>query len=159
MRESYEDYLSRLSSNREAGYRLISLSFCSIRNHVEVASVYTRDRRIPLNLPVPPAPAMEVKNNMTFFEFTTTTLGLANDGYFPSAVEVFTQGHRTNSYFSVIYEERNLQTHGNWFRWSMNTTAARDLIEKETRRSWDVYITVGYTYLGKTEHFIEFRRK
>lgn len=159
LRDSYTDYLSRLSRNIAAGYRLLSQSFCSIRAQVEVASVYTRDRRIALNIPVPQAPAMEVKNNMTFFDFTRATLALARNGYFPSAVEVFAQGSSTNSYFSAIYEERDVFSHGNWFRWSLNTTAARDMIERETRRSWDVYLTVGYSYLGNTEHFVEFKRK
>lgn len=159
LRDSYSDYLSRLFKNTNDGYRMVSQSFCSIRSSVEVASVYTRDRRIPLNIPTPYSPAMQVRSNMTFFHFTTITLKLAVDGYFPSAVEVFAQGSSTNSYFSVIYEERDVETHGNWFRWSLNTTAARDMIERETRNSWDVYLTVGYTYLNNMEHFVEFRRK
>ena len=159
LRDSYEDYLSRLARNTAAGFRILSQSFCSIQDSVEVATVFTRDRRIPLNIPAPRGPAIEVRSNMTFFQFTRITLQLAADGFFPSAVEAFTQGSTTNSFFSVIYQQRGENTFGNWFRWSLNTTAARDLIEKETSQSWDVYLTVGYTYIGNTEHFVEFRRK
>lgn len=159
MRDRYAAYTKRLESNTKAGYRLISHSFCSIRNRVEATSVYIRDRRIPHNIPVPQYPSLLVRNNMTFFEFTTATLSMAIAGFYPYSVEVFTQGTTSRSYFSVIYEERDDNSQGNWFRWSLNTTAARSLIEKELQRSWDVYLTAGYTYLGNSEHFVEFKRK
>lgn len=159
LRDSYDAYKLRLRRNTEAGYRIISHSFCSIRGHLEATSVYTRDRRITHNIPTPDYSALEVRSNLTFFEFTSTTLELANDGFFPYSVEVFSQGHTTNSFFSVIYEERSMNSQGNWFRWSLNTTAAREMIHRETQQTWDVYLTVGYTYLDNIEHFIEFKRK
>jgi hypothetical protein len=160
LREKYTEYLSHLSRNMDSGFRLISQSFCSINETVEVATVYTRDKRIPLNIGTPLAPSQQVRSNMTFFQFTRFTLDAAREGFFPYAIEVFSQGRRsTDSYFSVIYEKRNSDTHGNWFRWSLNETTARDMIERETRVAWDVYLTVGYTYLGNREHFVEFRRK
>ena len=159
LRDSFEVYKSRLGAKTQAGFRLLSQSFCSIKGHVEATSVYVRDKRIPLNITAPEYPHQIVRNNLTFFEFTSETLLQATDGYYPFAVEVFTQGSRADSYFSVIYEERNENSHGNWFRWSLNTTAARDMIEKETQKTWDIFLTVGYTYLGNTEHFLEFKRK
>lgn len=159
LRDSYQDYVARLQANTAAGYRLLSQSSCAIRGQVEVASVFVQDRRIPLGLPAPSYPTQHVRNNMTFFDFTTTTLRLASQDFFPASVEVFMQGGEPRSFFSVIYEERDQDTYGNWFRWSLNTTAARDLIARETQHSWNVYLTVGYTYLGNTEHFVEFQRK
>lgn len=157
LRDSYEDYLSRLARNTADGYRLLSQSFCSIRGSVEVASVFTRDRRIPLNIPAPRGPDMRVKSNMTFGQFTDVSLRYINDNLYPVAVEIFTQGRRRESFFSVIYEKRAGNTY--WFRWSMNTTAARDLIESATQMYWDVYLSAGYTYNGRSEHFLAFRRK
>lgn len=161
LRDSYQAYTSRLSTNTKAGFRLLSQSFCSIQGVIEATSVYVRDRRIPFGIPTPSQPGLVVRSNLTFFQFTTETLRKANEGYYPFAVEVFTQGSTSDSYFSVVYEERSGNSQGNWFRWSLNTTAARDIIERETRSTsaWDVYLTVGYTYLGYTEHFIEFKRK
>lgn len=159
LRDSFKAYEVRLAANTRDGYRISSHSFCSIQGSVETTSVYTRDRRLAYNIPVPKYPALVVRNNMTFFDFTTATLTLAGEGFYPYSVEVFVQGDRTDSSFSTIYEERNDNSQGNWFRWSLNTTAARDLIQLETSKSWDVYLTVGYTYLSKSEHFVEFKRK
>lgn len=159
LRDSFKVYETRLANNTRAGYRISSHSFCSIRGNVEATSVYTRDRRIAYNIPIPKYPALVVKNNMTFFDFTSATLTLAGEGFYPYSVEVYLQGDRTDSSFSAIFEERNENSQGNWFRWSLNTTAARDLIELQTGRSWEVYLTVGYTYLSKSEHFVEFKRK
>lgn len=159
LRDSFSSYTSRLDRMTKEGFRLISHSFCSIRGALEATSVYLRDRRIPLDIPTPNYPELKVSNNLTFFAFTSTTLRLASEGFYPRSVEVFKVGESTNSHFSVIYEKRSENSQGNWFRWSVNTTAAREMIARETAHSWDVYITTGYTYLGNTEHFIEFERK
>ena len=159
LRDSFETYKTRLATMTRSGYRLISHSFCSIRGQVEVTSVYIRDRRIAFNIPTPEYPDLVIKSNLTFFEFTDSTIKQATRGFYPASVEVFKADSSHYSYFSVIYEERDVNTQGNWFRWSLNTTAARDLILTQTQHSWDVLLTTGYTYLQNIEHFVEFRRK
>ncbi len=159
LRDKFKVHESRLATMLEAGYRLVSHSSCAIRGDIETTSVYARDRRIAFGIPTPTSPQQVVRNNMTFFEFTHMTLRLAKNNYYPHTVEVYSLPSHSDSIFSVVYEERNVKTEGNWFRWSLNATAARSIIETETRVSWDVYITTGYTYLGSSQHFIEFKRK
>ena len=159
LRDGFRVHESRQAEMLRAGYRIFSHSFCTIQGSIEATAVYVRDRRIPFGIPVPFYPQQQIRNNMTFFAFTHQTLSLANDNYYPYAVEVYSLPSLSDSIFSVIYERRSRRTEGNWFRWSLNITAARDLIERETRVSWDVYITTGYTYLGSSQHFIEFKRK
>jgi len=152
-------YKVRLSRKFRNGYRLLSQSFCSIRGSIEVSSVFIRDRRIAFNIPTPKYPQWRAVVNLTFFQFTEVTLTEARKNFIPVAVEVYKVGGVAQSMFSVVYEERTDRTEGNWFRWSLNSTAARMLIEETIARSWDIFITTAYTYLGKTEHFIEFTRK
>ena len=159
LRDQFKVHEYRIKKMLEAGYRLVSHSSCAIRRNIETTSVYMRDRRIAFGIPTPSYPQQQVRNNMTFFEFTHVTLKLANEGYFPFAIEVYSLPSHPDSVFSVTFEERSEESEGNWFRWNLNATAARDLIEVETRVSWDVYITTGYTYLGSSQHFIEFTRK
>ncbi len=159
LRDNYLSFSRRLEKMMEDGYNLISYSFCTIRGVVEVTSVYTRDKRLLFNIPIPSLPAMVFKGNLTFFEFTTVALEYAIKGFYPYSVEVYKQASSPYSFFSVLFKERTESTQGNWFRWSLNTTAARDLIRTETVQSWDVTLTTGYTYLGNSEHFIEFKRK
>lgn len=159
LRDSFATYKTRLATKIRDGYRLISHSFCSIRSHIEVSSVFIRDRRIPLNISTPTYPRWQTRNNLTFFEFTETTLNMAREFYIPLSVEVYKVNGISESLFTVTYEERTKLTKGNWFRWSLNSTAAQELVNTETKTSWDTFLTTGYTYLGKTEHFVEFTRK
>ena len=159
LRDQYDTFLTRLANKTHEGFNLISHSFCSIRNKIEVSSVFTRDRRIPLNISAPFYPHRQTLSNLTFFQFTDKTLRLAHKDYVPSSVEVYMLPKISESLFTVTYTKRTEATRGNWFRWSLNTTEIQDIVKTETKRSWDVFITTGYTYLGKTEHFVEFTRK
>lgn len=159
LRDTLAKYKVRLVRKFRNGYRLLSQSFCSIRGSIEVSSVFIRDRRIAYNIPTPKYPKWRAEVNLTFFEFTDTTLREARKNFIPVAVEVYKIDGVAQSLFSVVYEERTDRTEGNWFRWSLNTTAARLLIKENVAKSWDIFLTTAYTYLGRTEHFIEFTRK
>ena len=159
LRDSFSTYNTRLGRMASDGFRLISHSFCSIRGNIEVSSVFIRDRRIPFNIPTPTYPRWLTNSNLTFFEFTDATLREARNSFIPFAVEVYRYGKGTQSLFTVLFEDRTEETEGNWFRWSLNTTQVRELVKEQTRNTWDIYLTTGYTHSGKTEHFVEFTRK
>ena len=159
LRDNYKTYLSRLKNQTDDKFRLISQSFCSIQRKIEVTSVYIRDKRLNHNITTPYYPKLHIRSNLTFFQFTDLCLKRAKEGFYPHSVEVYKQEGASDSFFSVIFEERHDNSQGNWFRWSLNTTAANELIQRESRRTWDVYLTVGYTYRSNMEHFIEFKRK
>jgi len=159
LRDSLRAYKTRLARKFQAGFRLLSQSFCSIRGSIEVSSVFIRDKRIPLHIPTPTYPPWRALMNLTFFQFTEATLAEAKKNFIPAAVEVYKLDGISQSLFSVVFEERTDVTEGNWFRWSLNSTAATSFIRDQIRRSWDIYITTAYTYLGRTEHFIELTRK
>ena len=159
LRDSLSRYKARLAHKFQAGFRLLSQSFCSIRGSIEVSSVFIRDKRIPLQIPTPRYPLWRAMVNLTFFQFTKATLVEARKNFIPAAVEVYKVDGISQSLFSVVYEERTDETEGNWFRWSLNSTTATRFIQEQIKRSWDIYITTAYTYLGKTEHFIELTRK
>lgn len=161
LRDTLETYKVRLAQKFQDGFRLLSQSFCSIRGSIEVSSVFIIDRRIHFKFPTPKYPEWRAMVNLTFFEFTGATLKEARRNFIPAAVEVYKVDGLTQSLFSVVFEERTAVTEGNWFRWSLNSTAAVEFIRANTGddHSWDIFITTAYTYLGKTEHFIELTRK
>ena len=160
LRDSIEEYEERLTSMKAKKYRLLSHSFCEIQGKLEVVSVYERDRRLAYNISAPDSPLWQSRHNLTFFRFSEIALTLGADGYYPSYVESFNFGSNADqSMFAAVFEKPN-GVNLNWFRWAVETEAARTTIDSELEEdTWQPSISLAYNYLGNVRHYLGFTRR
>ena len=162
LRDRVQEYEERLKRMKAAGYRLISHSFCEIQGQLEVASVYERDRRLAYNITVPNLLRWQSYYNLPFYNFSEVALSLGRQNYYPYYVESYNlQGVSTtgNSVFAAIFEQP-IGPNLNWFRWSLERSAAEDTITSElTDGIWEPRVSLAYNYLGNIRHYLGFTRR
>lgn len=161
LRDSMDTYHARLKEKKEAGYQLVSHCFAHIPEDgsVEVSSVYTRDRRVAFNITAPPPLQWKSYYNLSFYDYTEVALTLANENMYLTFLDIWNyEGDVIDpeSFFACVFTEH--VDNSEWFRWGMNTTATRALVE-ESRGSWDPVIITGYSYQSQLSHYAQFKRK
>ena len=160
LRDSVQEYEQRLTKRKADGHRLLSHSFCEIAGQLEVVSVYERDRRLAYNISIPDSELWESYHNITFFNFSDVALRRGREGYYPSYVEAYNFGATTDqSNFAAVFV-KPIGLNLNWFRWALNTTAAKQTIDSELEDStWVPMISLAYNYLGNVRHYLGFTRR
>ena len=159
LRDSVRVYEERLTRMKAEGYRLLSHSFCEIQRQMEVVSVFERDRRLAFNITVLDNVLWESHHNLSFFRFSETALRLGRAGYYPSYVESYNRRGETDSSIFVGIFEKPIGANLNWFRWSLDTTEARETIDSELDDCiWDPLISLAYNYLGNVRHYLGFTK-
>ena len=162
LRDSVEQYESRLSTKTAAGYRLLSHTFCRIQGQWEVASVYERDRRLAFNISVPDTERIswQSEHNLTFFRFSEVALRLSREGFYPSYIQTYKDATTGNSKFAAVFEKPGSGANLNWFRWALNITTVQDTITAEVNDGiWEPLVTLAYDYLGNIRHYVGFTRR
>lgn len=157
--DTESEYLSRLADRRASGYQLVSHTFCEIQGAVQVASVYSIDKRRLLNISLEEEEEEEAAlwqsfHSLTFLNFTTVALELNVQHFYPSSMEVSCQ-HGTSVVAAVFVQ---LRTDDNWFRWGLNTSDVRESVRDEVR-SWQPRLTVAYNYINEVSHYLQFQRR
>ena len=162
LQDSIATHEQQLATKTADRYVLRSISLCDLTpvgGIVEVATVYTRDRRIAAGIPIDDHPKWISYHNLTFYDFTEVTLRHVREKMYPTYVEsYYLSADRTrNSYFSVVLEEQSESDSG-WFRWGLNYTEAVEQT-KTNSRSWVPCLITGYNYQGRALFFVKFGRK
>jgi hypothetical protein len=159
IRETEEDYLNHLAANTRSNYTLLSHSFYRLGDELFASSAYIRDIRVTLDIPIShsPPPKWNSFYNLTLDDFESTLQRMANQSFFPSSVESYSDSHSNSSLFSAVFTEqsKDFQT---WFKLGVNKTTVNNLIET-SQISWKPVLSLGYDNSGREEFYIQFVRK
>ena len=160
LRETEEEYLNHLANNIRRNFTLLCHSFYSLGDKFYASSVYVRDRRLALTIPIQmaPQPRWTSYYNLTFYNFTSILARLANQSVFPSTISTYQEHGSTDSQFAVVFREEPVAM-GTWFTWGLNKTAADELTNTSQTGFYKPVLSLGYDYRGSEEFYLQFVRK
>ena len=150
----YPHIVSRTKLNEE-GWTLVCQHILSIKNSLTISAVYHRDKRKQYSIPVGEEPVTTAYYGFTFYQFTSITLSLGRQNYYPKYISTYNFRSETESRFSVIFEIRHdLDSQYRWYRWGLNSTEIKKHISSFSSL-WDPKFTAKYTYNGQKSYMIE----
>ena len=139
----------------EAGWKMVCQHLLPMADVIKVSAVFHRDKRQRYGIK---EGLDELKTlsyyGLNFYQFTTITLVLGLQNYYPRYVSSYNKDDEVDSRLSVIYEERVAgSTFFNWFRWGRNDTeVTRDV--SFFSDSWSPVILCGYVYNNDVSYMV-----
>ena len=152
-------YSSVVMRNRlkEAGWVMVCHHILSTSDNSQliISAVFHRDKRRRYGIQLESKePNTLVYYGFDFYQFTSITLALGLQNYYPRYVSAYFKEKETEARMSVIFEERVPKTtFFNWFRWGLNATEVRRDVERFSR-SWKPLMLSSYVYTKTLSYMV-----
>ena len=142
---------------KEAGWTMIChhVLYSPTGSKLKISAAFHRDKRRRFGVELSTRePKTVVYQGFGFYQFTTITLALGVQNYYPRYVSPYYLPGETEARLSVIYEERMVgTTEYSWFRWGLNSSEVKHDIAR-FNDSFSPILLTSYVYSGKLAHMV-----
>ena len=157
LRENESEYLRHLETHTRQNYKLVSHSFYYLDDRLYANSVYVRDLRLALHIPIkqfPPARWCSFYN-VSLGGLSSLLETQANQSFYPSFIHTYFDA-ANETLFSLVFEESTeLET---LVAWGLNETDAATMVMTHSAWSKPV-LSLGYYDKGEELFYLQLKQK